>query len=512
MKNLDDIKKVIKGLNSEAHKLIPLGNKTFAASFFTFEIKKGKLEIKGVYRAGLLAYLNSNGFAQKKVDKSFLLVRESLTGIIDRISLPDIKQFIREKFETNAGIKIQTKSGRLEFSHEVIRETWLKNEFLINSHFMENLNINQKPMLRDTQEFAYFFFENKILKVSKQGIELIDYSNLTNYSIWRSQLIKRNFYFDPNYLKCEFSKFISNVSENDLKVTPTFKSAIGYMLHNFNSESTNFAVICYDAGVYRKNVSNGGKGKGIFCKSLGYFRKQNWIDGKKFSENDKFCWQEITPETQIICLDDMKQYFEFERLNSVLTEGFQIEKKTILSFHIAHSTSPKVIITTNSPLQAKGITASRRQFVLEFSSFYSDLILKGERSPITSIHGAEFFTGWSEKEWNLFDNFMIQCVLDYFKNGLIFSKSKQPEINQFISQRGFDLYDFLESKNLNQNMELKTKLIYDSYKFVFPESIIKQKGFTSILMDYLGLLNVNYRYNCSNGKSSLIIQKQETTK
>ena len=53
---------------------------------------------------------------------------------------------------------------------------------------------------------------------------------------------------------------------------------------------------------------------------------------KAFDFSKSFAYQLVSADTQILCFDDVKKYFDFERLFSVVTEGLTLEKKNNFSF------------------------------------------------------------------------------------------------------------------------------------------------------------------------------------
>ena len=71
----------------------------------------------------------------------------------------------------------------------------------------------------------------------------------------------------------------------------------------------------------------GGTGKGIFMNALSQMKKVVTIDGKSFAFERSFAYQLVSADTQILVFDDVKKYFDFERLFSVVTEGLTLEKK-----------------------------------------------------------------------------------------------------------------------------------------------------------------------------------------
>ena len=90
-------------------------------------------------------------------------------------------------------------------------------------------------------------------------------------------------------------------------------------------------------------------------------------------------------DTQILCFDDVKKYFDFERLFSVVTEGLTLEKKNKDAIKIPFSKSPKIALTTNYAIRGKGSSFERRKWELELAQHYTK-----EFTPLVEF-GKHFF-------------------------------------------------------------------------------------------------------------------------
>ena len=112
-----------------------------------------------------------------------------------------------------------------------------------------------------------------------------------------------------------------------------------------------------------------------------------YLDGKKFAFENTFAYQLVSADTQVLCFDDVKKYFDFERLFSLVTEGLTLEKKNKDELFLSYSESPKIAFTTNYSIAANAEHAKRRQRVFEFSSkstvISSGLKLKWCMRPVT---------------------------------------------------------------------------------------------------------------------------------
>jgi hypothetical protein len=215
---------------------------------------------------------------------------------------------------------------------------------------------------------AYLYYQNCAVQITKNTVKAIDYLELKGYA-WKDHVIKRE------YNKCDteesdFKQFISNISSKDPGRILTFESTLGYMMHGHKNISYCPATILNDERI--SDSANGGTGKGILLQSLEHMKKLIMIDGKAFAFEKSFPYQLVSADTQILAFDDVKKYFDFERLFSVVTEGLTLEKKNKDAIKIPFSKSPKVIITTNYPIKGSGASFARRRWELELATHYTE--------------------------------------------------------------------------------------------------------------------------------------------
>ena len=133
--------------------------------------------------------------------------------------------------------------------------------------------------------------------------------------------------------------------------------------------------------------------------------------------------------------DDVRKYFDFERLFSVVTEGLTLEKKNKDAIKIPFSKSPKIAITTNYAIKGAGNSFARRKWELELHQHYSKNF-----TPLDEF-GKLMFGDWNDDEWCDFDNYMIRCLQDYLTQGLVESKFVNLKIRQLSAET---CHDFIE--------------------------------------------------------------------
>ena len=287
--------------------------------------------------------------------------------------------------------------------------------------------------MKDTKDTAYIYFENVAIKITKSGVEQIDYDSLGGY-VWKDQIINRDFKLCDDQ-QCDYRKFIYNISEHNPKRIHAVESTIGFLLHGYKNMGYCPAVIVNDEVI--SDDPEGGTGKGLFVQGVAQLKKMVTIDGKAFYFERSFAYQLVSADTQILTFDDVKKNFEFERLFSVITEGITLEKKNKDAIRIPFEASPKVVITTNYAIKGKGNSYERRKWELEFFAHYSK-----ENTPFDEF-GKLFFSGWDEAEWCKFDNYMVVCLQNYLRTGFITAPFKNLKDRKFEAETCREFVTFL---------------------------------------------------------------------
>lgn len=497
-----------------------LSNTQFAKGIWKFEIKsKGKGDVyksivfKGLYRDGIIKYLSSHGYFKRyREDMSYIFIKEQ-KNIIEEIEISLMKDFVTDFVdEIRLPLQINFENLRLTVLPTKLKETFLLQAHLIfNDSFLGHLQNHTKSILKDDRETSYIPYRNTVVIATEEGRSQIRYEDLDGKCIWKSQIIDHEFKYVEENTNSHFARFLKNVAKDEARLL-SFQSAIGYMIHNFNHPSKGQAVICYDEQITDLSNPQGGTGKGLFAKALKQIRSTVKVDGKKFNANDRFCFQEVKESTQVVWFDDVKPDLGFDRFNSILTDGWNIEPKYKSSFFIDPKDSPKVLICSNSILDNEGSTRKRRQFILEFGNHYSKQIKTGIEEPIISEHGCTFFEDedWDLKEWNAFDSFMLDCVVIYLNNGLIPYEHRNIEENRIRQTLGEDFYEWVLEKSFEPNLEYNTKELFQEYKRLFQpdDEKFKQRRFTNMLKKFASIKGWLLTCYANDGKTYFKLEFQ----
>ena len=414
--NAEDVKNCIKGVKDNQ-----------AITDFLESDKKGKIKLSPIKFKLWLEQNNfhkyfpsdSNAFTFIKVDQN----------LVENSNEKRIKDFTLDKL-----MKAETFDP---FNFMAERTSYFNQDFL---SMLESSDIKIKE---DDQDTAYLYYQNSVVKVTKDEVKEIDYIDLDGY-VWKNRVVARDFK-KADHHDSEFRKFIWLISGQDRNKYNSFKSVIGYLLHSFKTSANNKAIIFNDETI--SDNPNGGSGKGLFWNALDKMKKVSSIDGKLFDNSKSFLYQTVTPDTQLLVFDDVKRNFSFESLFSLITEGITLEYKGQDAIKLPVEKSPKILITTNYTLGGVGGSFDRRKFEVEMSSYFSST-----HTPIDEF-GHMLFDDWSKEEWLMFDNYMIECLQLFLSKGLVSHDFKNLEVRKFIKNTSHEFYEWTQEEDsliLNQ--------------------------------------------------------------
>jgi len=355
-------------------------------------------------------FLELNGFYKFAPHDSnkYMFVRVS-NNLINKASEEEVKDFVLDHLKTVEDLSI--------YNYFADKTRYFKEDFL---SLLDTVNIY---FVEDTKDYSHIYFRNCAVRVTKDVIEPIEYVDLGGY-VWKDQVIERDFEFCDT-TECDFKQFISNISGGDESRIKSLESTIGFLLSGYKDPGYCPSVILNDEVI--SDNPEGGTGKGLFVQGLAAMKKVSYINGKSFSFDSPFAYQTINTDTQVVCFDDVSSNFNFERLFSVITEGITIEKKNKDAITIPFRFAPKIVITTNYAISGKGNSFERRKWELEFRQHYNK-----DFTPVDEFK-KRLFDEWSNDEWCIFDNYMLNNLKGYLSTGFVKSKFRNLSIRQLAA-------------------------------------------------------------------------------
>lgn len=469
--------------------MIDLGQGKRAFDIWVFTPKG----LSGVYKEGVLKLLQSHGFRKMRRSNGSIYYGQVTGNVLEVVSLERLKEFatdyVRNLPEEIKLFTSQSQSeSKLATRSELIETFFNFQDKVFNASFLSNLQLGEMEIIKDTKETAYVAFKNVVVKVTKEGIHCLDYSEFEGKLFFRSQIVEADFEKSDCWKDCHFAQFVKNVSNDDQKRKNVLRSAIGYLLHRYSDRTTSQAVYLYDEQLTTIDTPQGGTGKGLLAQSIkqlqnGFVR----IDGKGINLKSPFVFQQVMLDTQVVLIDDVSRWFDVDRLNSVLSEGINVEKKHKTIIEIPKEEMPKFIISSNVILSYEGSTRERRQYIVQLSSYYSSRLKGGTGSPIEAEHGGMFFSDdWDKGEWDAFYTFMLKCLQFYLDKGLVPTPKLNLAKNMYIQKFGGHLYHYFEQREFAIGAVFTTSELYQQ---CLEDSVIdeetKPRGFTNALMEYL---------------------------
>lgn len=405
-------------------------------------------------------FLEDNGFYKycPEGGKNYIFVKVT-NNLIDHTSEKEIKDYVL--------------SHLLELDDIGVYNYFADNTRFFKEEFLSMLSTIDILFIEDDKDTSYLYYRNCAVQVTKDEVKSIDYLDLGGY-VWKDHVIDRNFNMCEVTDRCDYKKFIRNICAGDDGRVDSMESTIGFLMHGYKNLSFCPAVILNDEVI--SDNPEGGTGKGLFMNALGHMKKVVTIDGKSFAFERSFAYQLVSADTQILVFDDVKKYFDFERLFSIITEGLTLEKKNKDAIKIPFSKSPKIAMTTNYAIKGSGNSFIRRKWELELHQYYSKAF-----TPLDEF-GKLMFGDWNDDDWCEFDNYMIGCLSNYLSTGLVKSKFVNLKIRQLSAETSHDFIEWcglVEGQPKNNTMDTDIRLykneLYNDFVNEYPDYGPKSK-------------------------------------
>lgn len=421
--------------------------------FWDVDRRSGRVTINRTRFSSFLHEVGGFGLYFYDASSTIYRIVRVADGFVEESSTERMKKFLMDYID---GLPDTFDGGvtPLDLKELVIKQY----NTLFNEGFLEFLPTVQLDFLRDTRDQAFFAFKNGVVQIDKDKVSIGTYKGL-NRVIWRNQVIDFPISIDQSFSpdSCEFYRYIEKISGDEIERISYCLTLIGYILHRYKDPARPYAVVLAEETESAKE--GGGTGKSIFVKSLAHLVRAVKIDGKNFSIDKNFALQRVSLDTQLIAIEDCKRDLDFEKFNSLITEGSTVEKKNKDELFIEYKDSPKFMFTTNYTANIKGNHGKRRSKVFEFAPFF------GPANTPRDFFGHMMFEDWDQDEWNRFYNLMFFCISIYLQNGILEVKtSDKLKRKQICSQFGEEFLDWWQEYSSNGCEEFKpTKELYNGF-------------------------------------------------
>lgn len=462
-----------------------------------FKVQKSKDEsgdwkFKGVriVQHKFIELLKRLGFRRYTVGDKFIIVRIT-ENIIEEVSIPDLRLFIKEYFEDLPEDLEETTNCPKD---ELVEKLTCSLGTLLGEDKLSLLVNRNEPkfqIVEDTKDTAYHFYQNGWVEVTAKGIKFNNYELLPGL-VWKDQILPRNFTLlqQSEWQKSPFNDFLNNVADNGLKEDgerndPGRRQALdtiaGYMMHRY-FEGNLYICNLLDSRMNDDNNPEGRSGKSLFFKSIRHILNPIekvssnclFFDGKEFDAQNRFKWDKLKRNTKLIVINDVKRGFPIELLFNAVHDGIEQEKKNGERSNV----ETKIGMTMNYSLRVHGDSAKDRVVEFETSGFYH------LRNKPQDVHGHWFFRDWTPEQWNQFDNLMMNSIQSYLMTGIVKAEGINLYARKLKDDTGPEFVLYMEELKIQHEQRFEKKKLYENFKDAFPEVTFKsfsQKLFTKWL-------------------------------
>lgn len=264
--------------------------------------------------------------------------------------------------------------------------------------------LEDDSILKDTRFSAYKAYENGVVIITKNKIEMVGYDYFENGDdtryILEKSILPRN--FEKSNEEGLFTQFL----EKAILPNQNLKSHIGYMIHNYKDSANAYFHVATETVEDPKD--GGGAGKNIFADLVGRFTTYTEVPGEQIQMNENF-YQQWNGE-KLMIISDIPKSWNFTFLKNMTTNS-AIQKKLYQNVvRLDSSQLPKLLVLTNYSFEIADGGVKRRLMFIEFSDFFT-------KSGGVDVYfdGKLFPNDWEEEDWLAYDNYMISCLQEYLK-------------------------------------------------------------------------------------------------
>lgn len=313
-------------------------------------------------------------------------------------------------------------------------------------------DISDENILNDEAYSAYKFFKNGVLHITAEDQSFHTYEEAEGL-VWADKIKPREWSKIPG--SALYAEFIANA----VGISDYVKRVIGYLAHDFRSESSGYVIVLLEKTTNPKD--GGGTGKNILGNMFAGTNSVKTVPGASVKLDDRFlaAWH----GERIFFLADIPKSIDWAFLKEMATGTGYVNKKYIAEYSVNPGDMPKILVNTNYSFEDIDGGVKRRLKTVEFNNFYA------VRGGVDVVHGKMFPDDFDEQDWAGYDHFMVECLQALFK-----AKGK------------------LEHSELSYEGWLKKFYMnHGESTFMFVEDNIKQW----IEVGFVPLANFNYAYS-----------------
>jgi hypothetical protein len=349
--------------------------------------------------------------------------------------------------------------------------------------------------------------------VTATDIKLHPYDKLDDF-IWASEILNRDFIFRPfekvisdsNYYQFLVDVCTHGDKRADDRRLKSLLSILGYVLHFYKDPANAKAIVLMDKD--KTENAEGGTGKSLIMESLKHIRT-GYVqeDGRRLKSDGRFEWAQVSRDSKIVAVDDLRANFKLEHLFSMITNDMIVEKKNQDKFTLRFSESPKFIFSTNYVIPGVGESFVRRLIEFELSDYYHR-----RRSPRRKFGETFFDVSWPEEQWQLFDNLMVYALQQYLCSGLKRPRPMNIRYRKSVAETSAEFVEYIKEK-VKLGVEYNKHNLHQTFIRRYPDfEKLRQNTFSRWLRSYASINGYVFTPRNSDGKKLFTYSKKRIPK
>lgn len=406
----------------------------------------------------LREFMNEVGFRFDKESGTTLKTTDTNKTLYDVYEDQEIFRYVLNFLETSKRDHFE-EGGKFfveDCDFDDVMDEWMMNGSSFLVKVLKSVSII-KPfttgnLFRDTYKECFLSFKNGVVKVTKDSVELMDFSVIGKKYRYSNSLIHKenkqekwdgNIKIDQKSIDGEFEMLCkvstslpNNRSDDSFSDDNppsygkdyyfnedgfnTLISGIGYLIHRKMDTGEGKLVLLQDRYMDGKTRS-GGNGKSLIANALRCVQSVVEIQSDSVTMK-QWCHSEVKLGTRSIFYDEIskKQGLTLSEIYTNITSQVTIQRKNENSITLRGDDVPKLLGGSNYMVyDPKSSSDLRRLHIVEFSNLGS--FHKGEINESWGSHKKLFGNNndWNQKDWNDFYNFLFRCIQFYLKNKLV---------------------------------------------------------------------------------------------
>ena len=379
----------------------------------------GKIHLSATRLAEWLKWKGFRRISEPGDDR--IIVIRGETKVVEPYNyLTDTIAYLRANINPKHKDREQEISDLLVAKSATINKTWLLME------------AEPYDLQRDTKDETYLPFLNGVAKVTKNGVEMLDYSDDRIKLFMGVESMKHVFEntlnsldkFDNreagdferfvNYAITGSDKDVSEYTQTEKENVTAFYSMIGDFLNDYKAMANAKAVILTDDDADDEN-RKGGRGKTLFARAIQMFTSNLFKGGTEVDPAYRHVFADLQRWNRFFVVDDTPPGYPYHLTYTWITGDITAERKGASAVVIPFKETPKFLFTTNFAFRYnKNDSSTNRRFnEYKLTNYWSY-----ERQP-QDVFGKSFWDDWDKDEWQKFFEFMIFCNVVYHTHGLL---------------------------------------------------------------------------------------------